>query len=177
MSAPLGFVHPDLDWALEIAEGPFDNEFYCDRLDYFADYLLTIDPACRLELEHFGIDRSLVDTLRERLGLRMGRLKEILGLPREHRLPARSSGQRIHGAPAFAVLAILQLFGEALKLVDDCADPDTKWTFDTAEWFGRWIEKPQRALAGVKPAEIVALPTGLPVLRRLIGSIGSGVYL
>lgn len=177
MTAALGFVHPDLKWALEVATGPFDNEFYFDRLDYFADLLLALDPACRLELEHFGIDRTLVDTLGERLGLRMGRMKEVLGLARNHRLPKTASGERIHGAPAFAALAILQLLGEALKLMDDCADPDIKWTFDTAEWLGRWMEKPQRALAGVRPAAIVALPAALPVLRRLIGAIGSGVYL
>ncbi len=48
--------------------------------------------------------------------------------------------------------------------------------FDAARWLGQWIERPQPALGGAKPADFLDTPTGVEVVARLLRSIESGSY-
>jgi len=49
--------------------------------------------------------------------------------------------------------------------------------FDTAKWLGSWIEKPQPALGGRRPAEMLDTPTGIETVVKLLGALESGAYL
>ncbi|MGO4777134.1 antitoxin Xre/MbcA/ParS toxin-binding domain-containing protein, partial [Lysobacter sp. 2RAB21] len=57
----------------------------------------------------------------------------------------------------------------------DSTAPDAR-DFDWATWLGSWIEQPQAALGGQKPADLLDTPTGLSVVARLLGSLESGAY-
>jgi len=48
--------------------------------------------------------------------------------------------------------------------------------FDATKWLGQWIERPQPALGGRKPADLLDTPTGVELVARLLGSIESGAY-
>jgi hypothetical protein len=173
----LGLKHPDAEFAeliLKFARGPFDTAAGWLHLTDLADVLPTMDPGCRLELEHQGVDSSLIALLAERMSLEPGRLRSIIGLVPSDALAPR--GELVRGLPAFAVLALLHLLGKATQLSDESTAPGAK-DFDVAAWLGTWIATPQPAISGLTPAQIVALPTGLPVLLRILGAIESGAFL
>jgi putative toxin-antitoxin system antitoxin component (TIGR02293 family) len=41
---------------------------------------------------------------------------------------------------------------------------------------GRWIEKPNRALGGRRPVDVIATPGGAEAVERILGRIEHGVY-
>ena len=61
---------------------------------------------------------------------------------------------------------------DVVELITDAAAPG----FDAARWLGQWIEQPQAALGGQKPADLLDTPTGLSVVARLLGALASGAY-
>ena len=64
------------------------------------------------------------------------------------------------------VEAMVQVEGET---------PETQH-FDAAKWVGEWIQRPQPALGGVTPAELMDTPSGRDAVMRLLGAIQSGAY-
>jgi uncharacterized protein (DUF2384 family) len=70
---------------------------------------------------------------------------------------------------------MLRLIGEVHAMVAESTSAEVG-KFDAAEWLGQWIERPQPALAGQKPADLLDTPTGVEVVSRSLGSILSGAY-
>ena len=70
---------------------------------------------------------------------------------------------------------MIRLLGIAQGIADNSTAPEAK-DFDPAHWLGLWIERPQPALGGRKPADLIDTPTGVEVVARLLGSIESGAY-
>ena len=83
--------------------------------------------------------------------------------------------KRWPGTAGQAALALTKLVALANEIVAGSTDPNAK-EFDAAKWLGRWIERPQPALGGRKPADLLDTPTGADVVTRLLGSVASGAY-
>ena len=49
--------------------------------------------------------------------------------------------------------------------------------FDSARWLKDWLEKPQPALGGRRPAEMLGTKEGVTAVRRVLGAIVSGSFL
>ena len=47
---------------------------------------------------------------------------------------------------------------------------------DVDQWLARWLERPQPALAGLRPAEVLDTPEGLSQVERLLGAIESAAF-
>ena len=71
-------------------------------------------------------------------------------------------------------------FGQLLARVEELAaqstHPDAAG-FDTARWLGEWIRKPQPALGGRRPEELLDTPTGQAAVMRVLGAMESGASL
>jgi len=65
--------------------------------------------------------------------------------------------------------------GVAQEIAAASTHPDAAG-LDVPRWLGRWIEQPQPALGGRRPAELLDTPTGAEVVTRLLGSMASGAY-
>lgn len=48
--------------------------------------------------------------------------------------------------------------------------------FDVERWVGQWIKRPQPALGGIPPGELMDTPAGRERVMRLIGAIQCGAY-
>jgi uncharacterized protein (DUF2384 family) len=68
-----------------------------------------------------------------------------------------------------------RLIGIAQAMVEDSTAPEAKG-FDSAKWLGQWLECPQPALGGRKPAEFIDTPAGIEVVARILGALESGAY-
>lgn len=55
-------------------------------------------------------------------------------------------------------------------------DPEGADGFDAVKWLGQWLERPQPALGGRRPADLMDTPTGMEMVAGLLGSIRSGAY-
>jgi uncharacterized protein (DUF2384 family) len=57
-------------------------------------------------------------------------------------------------------------------------DPDNQAgrDFDVQKWVANWIQRPQPALGGLKPAELMDTSAGRESVMRVLGAIQSGAY-
>ena len=69
-----------------------------------------------------------------------------------------------------------RLLAMAQKIVDNSTAHEAEG-FDTAAWLDRWIQLPQPALGGRRPAELMDSAEGYRAVARALGAIESGVYL
>lgn len=172
----------DFDAAKGLIAGPFSIWKSHGDLDRLAEFMLHISPHDRLALERFGCHPSLVAVLGNRLGLCQARMKELLLLPHDWSPTApesptpREGVQRLYGAPAFALLAIMQLLGMARTILGDSRHPVAA-ELDTARWLGGWLEVPIVTMVRSKPSDLIALPTGLPFLLQRLEALRRGSFL
>lgn len=92
-------------------------------------------------------------------------------------------GQHLHaengviaGAGEQAAIGMARLLGIAQAIVDNSTAAQAKG-FDAARLLGRWIEIPQPALGGRKPADLLDTPTGVNAVARVLGAIESGAFV
>lgn len=48
--------------------------------------------------------------------------------------------------------------------------------FDIDRWLQDWLQTPQPALGGARPAELLATEAGIESVRRVLGAVISGAY-
>lgn len=146
------------------------------RFHEFVDRFAMATPDQRMHAEREGVPGVLVKDLAKRMGLANVRMFEVIGIPRATAEKKTSAKTPIAGAPGQAALGMVRLLGLAKEIVANSDSPAAK-NFDTAKWFGHWIELPQPALGGRKPADLIDTPTGVETVARLLGSLESGAYL
>lgn len=71
---------------------------------------------------------------------------------------------------------MIKLLSIAQDIVQDSTSPEAEG-FDTAKWLAHWLEQPQPALGGRKPADFLDTPTGVEIVAQLLGAVRSGAYL
>ena len=79
-------------------------------------------------------------------------------------------------ATAARKLGLVRLLGIVKEMAENSDAPEAR-DFDTAKWLGDWIERPQPALGGRKPAEMIDTPAGVEAVCKLLGAIESSAYL
>jgi putative toxin-antitoxin system antitoxin component (TIGR02293 family) len=144
-------------------------------VDEFVSNVHLAEPMLLIETERRGVASVFVKDLSKRMGLPAQRMFDIVGVPKATLERKVAEGGLLSGSGGRAALGIARLLGLANEIVQDSTAPEAH-EFDTAKWLGQWLETPQPALGGRKPAELVETPTGLEVVTRLLGAIRSGAY-
>ena len=126
----------------------------------------------RIERERRGIPAAEAEKLRCAMGLSAQAFAHALGIkPTTYR--ARTAKQSLFVREhSYAIGDLEDLIEKADKLL-----PSSMKGFDTPRWFASWMEQPQPALGNLSSADLLDTPTGRNLVARLIGAIGSGVYL
>jgi putative toxin-antitoxin system antitoxin component (TIGR02293 family) len=144
-------------------------------VDEFVSSVHLAEPMLLIETERRGVASVFVKDLSKRMGLPAQRMFDIVGVPKATLERKVAEGGLLSGSGGRAALGIAKLLGMASEIVQDSTAPEAQG-FDTAKWLGKWLETPQPALGGRKPAELVETPTGLEVVTRLLAAIRSGAY-
>ena len=144
-------------------------------VDDFVRRISAATPMQLVEVERQGVGGVLIKDLSRHMEIPASRLFAILGLPKATAESKASSGAVVRGNGGRAALGVVRLLGIAQTIVANSTAPEAK-NFDSAKWLGQWLERPQPALGGRKPADLIDTPTGLNVVARLLGSIESGAY-
>lgn len=142
------------------------------------DYVRQVARATPLELveiERQGVLGSFIKDLSRRMEIPSSRIFAILGVPKATAEKKAAAGERVEGHGGQAAIGMVKLLGIAQEIVANSTAAEAK-TFDAARWLGQWIERPQPALGGRKPADLLDTPTGVELVARLMGSLESGAY-
>ena len=142
---------------------------------YYVDEVRRASPVDLMQMERDGVPGSLVEHISARINMPKQRLYRVLGAPKATMERKISSKGTIAGAPGQATLGIVRLLALAEEIVANSTAPQAKG-FDTGRWLGEWLETPQPALGGRRPAEMLDTPTGLQVVERTLGAIESGSF-
>jgi putative toxin-antitoxin system antitoxin component (TIGR02293 family) len=144
-------------------------------VDSFVQRIAEATPMQLVDVERRGVKGRFIKDFSRRIGVSAVRLYEILGVPKATVEKRSTEGTEITGAGGQAAVAMARLLAKAQEIVANSRSPEAK-DFDAAKWLGQWIERPQPALGGRKPAELIGTPTGVEMVSRLLGAIESGAY-
>lgn len=142
------------------------------NLDVFVHNVHVAPPMQLLETERQGVSARFLVDVADRMAVPYTHLAETIGIPKATAARKQAKGEMIDGAAAIALARLLAL---AKEIVEDSTLADAR-KFDAARWLGQWIERPQPALGGRKPSELLDTPTGVSMVTRLLGAIRSGAY-
>ena len=144
-------------------------------VDEYVHRVAGATPMQLIEIERRGVGGTLIKDMAKRLDIPSRRFYVILGLPKATAEKKAAAGETVGGSSGHAAIGMVKLLGIAQDIVSNSKSPDAE-SFDAAQWLGRWIERPQPALAGRRPSEMLDTPTGVDVVARLLGSLESGAY-
>lgn len=144
-------------------------------VDAYVQGIASAPPLVRVAIEREGVEAGFVKDLARRMDIPVSRLFAILGVPRATAEKKAAARQRIGGSGGVAAVGMVRLLGLAQELLDESTQPEAA-DMDAARWLGNWIEQPQPALGGRRPADLLDTPTGTDIVARLLGSLASGAY-
>lgn len=145
------------------------------RVDGWVAKMDSATPMQRIEAERSGVPAVLLRDLAVRMNIPSRQICTMLGVSEASVARKAKSGAMIGGSAGQAALGLGKLLATARTIVADSTAAEAK-DFDYAIWLGRWVNCPQAALGQLKPAEIIATPTGVAVVARLLGALESGAY-
>ena len=144
-------------------------------VDDYVRQVARATPLQLVEIERQGVLGSFIKDLSRRMEIPSSRIFTILGVPKATAEKKAAAGERVEGRGGQAAIGMVKLLGIAQEIVANSTASEAK-TFDATKWLGQWIERPQPALGGRKPADLLDTPTGVELVARLLGSIESGAY-
>ena len=144
-------------------------------VDFYVESLHAADPLALIEAERAGVAGIFVKDMAKRMDVPAQRMFTMLGLPKATAEKKAATGAALTGSGGRAALGMVRLLGSAQSRVENSTAPAAK-DFDAAVWLGQWLERPQPALGGRKPGDLVDTPTGVEVVARLLGALESGSY-
>ena len=144
-------------------------------VDAYVRAVARATPMEIVEIERQGVLGAFIKDLSKRMEVPTSRIFNILGVPKATAEKKAAAGELVSGSGGQAAVGMIKLLGIAQDMVENSTAAEAK-NFDAARWLGQWIERPQPALGGRKPADLIDTPTGVEVVARLLGSIESGAY-
>ncbi len=144
-------------------------------VEAFVTRVARATPIEMVEVERHGIDSAFLKDLSVHLQIPAVRIFDIVGIPKATAEKKVAAKEPIAGASGQAALGLARLLALAQGIVENSTAPEAK-DFDVGKWLGQWIERPQPALGGRKPADLIGTPTGLQMVARVLGAIESGAY-
>jgi putative toxin-antitoxin system antitoxin component (TIGR02293 family) len=144
-------------------------------VDVFIRHVHRAEPLERVEIERRGVPGRFVKDLAKTMDIPAVRMFDMIGIPKATAEKKSAAGEMVSGSGGQAALGVARLVGIVREIVENSTAAEAR-KFDAAKWLGQWLERPQPALGGRKPAMLLDTPTGVEIVARLLGAIESGSY-
>jgi putative toxin-antitoxin system antitoxin component (TIGR02293 family) len=141
----------------------------------YSQLVAKATPMQIIDLERSGVQGTLIKDMSRQMQIPSSRLFTILGIPKATAEKKAAAGEWVKGSGGQAAVGLMRLLCIAQEIAANSTASQAHG-FDSAKWLGQWIERPQPALGGRKPADLIDTPTGIELVARLLGSIESGAY-
>lgn len=145
-------------------------------VDAYLKQVHEATPVQMVQMERVGVAGTFIVDLSKRMELPTSRVFEMLRIPPATAARKSTAGALLDGRGGLAAIGMIKLLGIAQDIVEDSTAAEAS-NFDTVKWLGQWIERPQAALGGRKPADYLDTPTGVEIVAQVLGAIRSGAYL
>jgi putative toxin-antitoxin system antitoxin component (TIGR02293 family) len=128
----------------------------------------------RLSILQLGIKGSVVDDVAGVMDLPRERLIELAEFPRATILRRIKNDELLDPQSAERLLGFSRLIGQVVLIVQESGNPEG---FDPGAWLSRWVDSPNPALGGVRPAEFMNRGNeGMELVSDLLAKMQSGAY-
>lgn len=131
------------------------------------------DPIDRVDAIKKGIPATFVDDIASEMAKPKERLLSWLSLPTATFNRKRSEGKALSREEGERVLGMARLVGQVEAMVKESGNPAG---FNAAQWVANWLEEPNPALGGRKPAELMDTGEGQGIVSNLLARMQSGAY-
>jgi putative toxin-antitoxin system antitoxin component (TIGR02293 family) len=141
-------------------------------------YLRQVHEATPMQLisvERQGMDVAFISDLAKRMGIAEQRFFNYLRIPKATAQRKKANKAIVDGHAGQTALGMARLAAMAQDMVKESTASQAQG-FDALRWLGQWIERPQPALGGQRPADLLDTPTGMDMVSRLLGAVQSGAY-
>jgi putative toxin-antitoxin system antitoxin component (TIGR02293 family) len=135
--------------------------------------LYPFDAIERIELVKQGVPAGLVAVISEDMAISKDKLYSTLGLARATTNRKLRARQTLTQDESERVLGIARLVGQVDLMVRESGVSEQ---FDAAKWVAAWLDRPNAALDGKRPAELMDTADGRNVVSELIARMQSGAY-
>lgn len=141
-------------------------------LDDFLRQMREATPMQTLDTERKGVSAAILAVLAKRMELPTSFIAVILGISKSTAHRKIAAGELVDGR---RIVGLIKLLALVQTIVDESTSSEAEH-FDTVKWLGQWIVRPQPALGGAKPAELLDTTTGITMVAKVLGAIRSGAY-
>jgi putative toxin-antitoxin system antitoxin component (TIGR02293 family) len=135
--------------------------------------LYPFDAIERIALVKEGVPAGLLVLISEDMAISKEKLYSTIGLARATVNRKVREQQVLSQDESERVLGIARLVGQVDQIVRESGNLEG---FDAAKWVATWLDQPQRALGGKRPAEMMDTADGRGIVTDLIARMQSGAY-
>jgi uncharacterized protein (DUF2384 family) len=163
-SGEYGVVHDVFETAMEF------------HVHEFRAKLRRAPLAARVKLERFGVPAGIVKGLIKEIGVGTVEFQRFVGIPKATFTKKMKGKSLFAGTSGQSVVGLMDLINAVEDMLAAEKDNPEAKDFDVAKWVGEWIERPQPALGGLAPAELMDTPSGRESVMKVLGAIQSGAF-
>ena len=132
-----------------------------------------LPPTDRIGVLRVGVPSDWLIRTEALMHLPRQTLCRMLGLPTSTIKRRLNDNARLNPDESERLMGLHQLIGQVEAMVEEAGDPEG---FKAAPWLAAWLERPNLALGGQRPADLMDTAEGRSLVSRLLGMIRSGAY-
>ena len=138
-----------------------------------ANQFYAMEPIERIGLVQQGVPANVVNLIADDMQISKEKLYATVGVARatidrklrERKLLSPDESER--------VLGMARLVGQVDTMVRESGRPAQ---FDAAQWLAAWLDRPNAALGGKPPAQLMSTVDGRAMVSTVIGQMQAGSY-
>lgn len=142
----------------------------------FRALLRTAPLAERVRIEREGVPYQVVKGLIDEIFPSSSEFQNFVRIPKATFTKKMRDKSLFAGTSGQSVVGLMELINRVEDMLATERDNPDARDFDVAKWVGQWIQRPQPALGGLAPAELMDTPSGRASVMRVLGAIQSGAY-
>ena len=135
--------------------------------------LYPFEAIERIELIREGVPARLLVLISEDMAIPKDKLYSTIGLARATVNRKLRGQQALNQDESERVLGIARLVGQVDAMVRESGNPEG---FDAAKWVAAWLDRPQPALGGRRPGELMDTADGRGLVADLVARMQSAAY-
>lgn len=142
----------------------------------FRAMLRTAPLIERVQIERHGVPYQVVQGLLEEIGVSSSDFQRYVRIPKATYIKKMKERSFFAGTPGQSVVGLLDLINRVEDMLAAERDNPEARGFDVEKWVGEWIRRPQPALGGLAPVDLLDTPSGRESVLKVLGAMQSGAY-
>ncbi len=135
--------------------------------------MFALPPLQRVQLVKLGVPAKWFVKVADRMAIPKDKLYRTIGVAKATITRKSRENERLDLNESEREMAIKLLLGQVDAIVAESGVVDD---FDAAGWMARWLDRPQPALGGRRPGELMETADGRTLVSDLLARMQSSAY-